>query len=246
MSLLVAVFNQKSDWSGKTITYEDAQHQFILQDRGPIAAQALVSYDAQGQLDWADEGLRQWTRRAARAVARPVTAEPPSPPGEPDAATFCPECGAPGDEAARLSPAPGTPLNAKALTPPLDAPSPSSSQPPASVRPRNKLSHTMAGAVKAESVDSGPTPASQDATADATGSRPTSASQAALAEAGFVCALFGLGVPLLGVVGLMLSMAARRQAQRLGVAKGLPTAGIVIGVISTVVGLLLLLVALVG
>jgi hypothetical protein len=104
----------------------------------------------------------------------------------------------------------------------------------------------MAGAVKAESVDSGPTPASQDATADATGSRPTSASQAALAEAGFVCALFGLGVPLLGVVGLMLSMAARRQAQRLGVAKGLPTAGIVIGVISTVVGLLLLLVALVG
>lgn len=248
MSLLVAVFNEKSDWPGKTITYEDAHHRFILQNRGAIDAQALLGYDAQGQLDWTDEGLREWTQRAAQAAATaaPVAAEPPSPSGEPDAETFCPECGARGDEAARLSPAPDTPPSAKALTPPRDAPPPSSSQPPLSTRPTNKLSHTMAGAVKAESLDSGPTPASRDATAGATGSRPTSASQAALAEAGFVCALFGLGVPLLGVLGLMLSIAARRQAQRLGMAKGLPTAGVVIGVISTVVGLLLLVVALVG
>ena len=61
-----------------------------------------------------------------------------------------------------------------------------------------------------------------------------------------MCSLFGLGVPLLGVLGLILSIAARRQAQRLGMAKGLSTAGIVLGVISTVVGLLLVLVALVG
>ena len=259
MSLLVAVFNEKSDWPGKAITYEDAQHQFILQDRGAIAAQALVGYDAQGQLEWADEGLRQWTQRAAQAAAAEaaaaqaaaVAAEPLPLPGEPDAATSCAECGAPGSEAARLSPAPGTPPSAKALTPPRGAPSPSSSQPPVSARLTDKLSHTMAGAVKAESLDSGPTPASRDTTADTKGSRPTrprptSASQAALAEAGFVCSLFGLGVPLLGVLGLMLSMAARRQAQRLGMAKGLPTAGIVIGVIGTVVGLLLLVVALVG
>ena len=93
MSLLVAVFNEKSDWSGKSITYEDAQHQFILQDRGPIAAQALVGYDAQGQLDWAEESLREWTRRAAQAAA--VTPQPPSPPGEPAAATFCPAWGRP-------------------------------------------------------------------------------------------------------------------------------------------------------
>jgi hypothetical protein len=48
------------------------------------------------------------------------------------------------------------------------------------------------------------------------------------------------------VLGLILSIAARRQAQRLGMARGLSTAGIVIGVISSVVGLLLVLVALVG
>jgi hypothetical protein len=90
-------------------------------------------------------------------------------------------------------------------------------------------------------------PTSEDATPDPAGSRPTSASRlAALAEAGFICSLFGLGVPMLGVLGLILSLAARRQAQRLGMAKGLSTAGIVLGVISTVVGLLLILVALVG
>ena len=248
MSLLVAVFNQRSEWSGKTIIYEDARHLFILQDRGPISAQALLGYDAQGQLDWTDESLREWTQRAARttAVAPPVTAEPSSRSGETDAATLCRECGAPGDEVARLSPGHGTPTSAEVLTPPLDAPSPSSSEPPVSVQPRKKVSHTMAGTVKAASAEPGPMPASEDPMPDPAESRPTAASHPALAEAGFICSLFGLGVPLLGVLGLILSIAARRQAQRLGMAKGLSTAGIVIGVISTVVGLLLLLVALVG
>ena len=248
MSLLVALFNEKSDWSGKTITYEDARHEFVVQDRGPVSAQALLGYDAQGQLDWADEGLREWTQRAAQAAAvtAPVTVEPPSPSGEAAAAAPGRTAGVPGDEAARLSPAQGTPTGAEVLTPPLDAPSPSSSEPPVSVQPRKKVSHTAAGAVKAASVDRGPMPASEDSMPDPAGSRPTTASHPALAEAGFICSLFGLGVPLLGVLGLILSLAARRQAQRLGMAKGLPTAGIVLGVISTVVGLLLVLVALAG
>ena len=89
-------------------------------------------------------------------------------------------------------------------------------------------------------------PTSQDATPDPAGSRPTTASHTDLAEAGFICSLFGLGVPLLGVLGLILSLAARRQAERLGMTNGLSTAGIVLGIISTVVGILLLLVALVG
>jgi hypothetical protein len=214
MSLLVAVFNQRSDWSGKTVTYEDARHQFILEDRGAIGAQALLGYDAQGQLDWAEESLREWTQRAALAAA-PVTPRPPSPSAE-AAAARCRTSGAPGDEAARLSPA------------------------------KKKVSHTMAGAVKAASVGPGSTPASDDAMPDRPESRPTTASHPALAEAGFVCSLFGLGIPLVGVLGFILSIAARRQAQRLGMAKGLSTAGIVIGVIGTVVGLLLVLVALVG
>ena len=248
MSLLVAVFNQKSEWSGKTITYADARHQFILQDRGPISAQALLGYDAQGQLDWADEGLREWTQRAAQAAA-PLTAEPSSPSGEAAAAAPCRTGGAPGGEAARLSPAPATPTDAKVLRPPLDAHSPSSpspSQPPVSAQPRKGTSHTMAGVAKAAPVDPGAMPTSEDATPDPAGSRPTTASHPALAEAGFICSLFGLGVPLLGVLGLILSLAARRQAERLGMTNGLSTAGIVLGIISTVVGILLLLVALVG
>ena len=244
MSLLVAVFNEKSDLSGKTVTYEDVRHQFIVEGRGPIGAQALLGYDARGQLDWAEESLREWTQRAALAVA-PVTPQPPSPSAE-AAAARCRTSGAPGDEAARFSPAHGTPTSAEVLTPPLDAPAPSSSELPVSVQPVKKVSHTMAGAAKAASVGPSPMPASDDAMPDPVGSRPTTASRPALAEAGFVCSLFGLGVPLLGVLGLILSIAARRQAQRLGLSKGLPTAGIALGVISTVVGLLLLLVALVG
>jgi hypothetical protein len=244
MSLLVAVFNEKSDWPGKTITYEDARHQFIVEGRGPIGAQALLGYDAQDQLDWAEESLRKWTQRAARAAT--ATPQPPSPSAEAAAAALSRTRGAPGDEAARLSPAHGTPTSAEVLTPPLDAPSPSSSELPVSVQPRKKVSHIMAGAAKAASVGRSPMPASDDAMPDPAGSRPTTASQRALAEAGFVCSLFGLGVPLLGALGLILSIAARRQAQRLGMAKGLSTAGIVIGVVSTVVGLLLVLVAFVG
>ena len=244
MSLLVAVFNEKSDWSGKSITYEDARHQFILEDRGPIGAQALLGYDAQGQLDWAEESLREWTQRAAQAAA--VTPQPPSPSAEAAAAALCRTRGAPGDEAARLSPAHGTPTCAEVLTPPLDASSPSSSEPPVSVQPGKKVRHTMAGAAKAASVGTSSMLASDDAMPDPVGSRPTTASHPALAEAGFMCSLFGLGVPLLGVLGLILSIAARRQAQQLGMAKGLPTAGIALGAISTVVGLLLVFVVLVG
>jgi DNA polymerase-3 subunit epsilon len=62
MSLLIAVFNQTTGWSGRTITYEEAQRQFTLQDHGPITAQDVLGYDVQGQLDWAREELREWVR----------------------------------------------------------------------------------------------------------------------------------------------------------------------------------------
>jgi hypothetical protein len=243
MGLLVAVFNGKSDWSGKTVTYEDARHQFIVEDRGPIDAQALLGYDAQGQLDWAEKSLREWTQRAARA---PVTHQRPLPPTETAAAALSSTPGAPCNAAARLSPAHGTPTSAEVLTPPLDAPSASLPEPPVGVRPGQKADLRIVGAAKARSVGRDPMPPPDDASADPAGPRLTTASQPARAEAGFVCSLFGLGIPFLGVFGLILSIAARREAQRLDLAKGLATAGIVLGVISTVVGLLLVLVALVG
>ena len=65
------------------------------------------------------------------------------------------------------------------------------------------------------------------------------ASNPGVGVAGFICSLVGLVVPLLGLLGLILSIAGRRQAKRFGMATGLSTAGIVIGVISTVFGLLL-------
>jgi len=240
MSLLVAVFNEKSDWSGKTITYEDARHLFIAQDRGPITAQALLAYDAQGQLDWADEGLRRWTQKAALAAG------PPFPTGQAAAAPLCGKCGAPLDKASQRCPVCGTRTSAGTLTPPIDAGTSSPSQALAGAQPMQKGSRAVQGAAMAESLDPGPVPTHEYSVPDAAGTRPASASDPGIGVAGFICSLVGLGVPLLGVLGLMLSIAGRRQAQRLGMAKRLSTAGIVIGVISTVLGLLLLVVALLG
>ncbi|MGO8683097.1 MAG: hypothetical protein ACLQUT_00730 [Thermoleophilia bacterium] len=75
MSMLVAVFNQTTGWSGKTITYEEVQRQFILQDHGPITAQNVLDYDAQGQVEWAREGLCEWARDFAgwERTSRPET-----------------------------------------------------------------------------------------------------------------------------------------------------------------------------
>ncbi len=247
MGLLVAVFNEKSDWPGKTVTYEDARHQFLVEGRGPVDAGALLGYDAQGQLDWAEKSLREWTHRAARTPAAP---QRPSPSAE---ATAAPETtaapgstsAAPGDEAAQASAAHGAPPSAEALTPRLDVPSPSPPEPPVGARPRQKTDLTLVGATKPASAGPNPLPAPDEAVEPAKPGR-ASPSHPALAEAGFVCALFGFGVPFLGVLGLVLSIAARRQAQRLGLAKGLATAGIALGAISSVVGLLLVLMVLVG
>ena len=74
-STLVATFNQTTGWSGRTITYEEGQRQFILQDHGPITAEDVLSYDAQGQLEWAHEGLREGVRAFAdwQRTPRPGT-----------------------------------------------------------------------------------------------------------------------------------------------------------------------------
>ena len=218
MSLLVAVFNQKSEWPGKTITYGDARHEFILQDCGPISAQALLGYDTQGQLDWTDEGLREWTQRAAQAAA-PVTVEPPSPSAEAAAAALYRMGGAPGDEAARLSPAPGTPTDAEVLRPPLDAHSPSSPEPPVSVQPRKKVSHTAAGAVKAASVGPAPMPASEEAMPDAAGS---TASHPALAEAGSSARCSASVSPSSVCLGSSFSLAAPAAGPATGHGQGAP------------------------
>gem|GEM_PF-407783 len=55
---LIATFNPTTGWSGKRITYEHGR--FTLEGHGPISAADVLSYDRQGYLSWAHEGLRQW------------------------------------------------------------------------------------------------------------------------------------------------------------------------------------------
>jgi len=55
---LIATFNATTGWSGRTITYEHCR--FTLEGHGPISAADVLSYDRQGHLSWAHEGLRQW------------------------------------------------------------------------------------------------------------------------------------------------------------------------------------------
>jgi hypothetical protein len=199
MSLLVGIFNQRSEWSGKTLTYEDAQRQFILQGHGPIRVQDLLDYDRQGQLDWADEGLREWTQKAARAAAAEAAADEPV-----------------------------------------------ATQVAAAAAPSREVNRGVLAAMPAASLDPAPAAADENPRPVAAGPQPRRAANPVIGVAGFICSLLGFIVPLLGVAGLMLSIAGRRQAQRNGLAKGLSTAGIVIGVFSTLFGLLVLLVVLAG
>lgn len=57
--MLIATFGPTTGWVGKTITYDDQQ--FVLEGHGPIAAQAVLDYDQQGHLEWAYDGLKEWT-----------------------------------------------------------------------------------------------------------------------------------------------------------------------------------------
>ena len=63
--MLVAVFNQTTSWSTRTIVYDEVQRRFILQDHGPIPAQKVLDHDAQGQLDWTGANLREWVQAFA-------------------------------------------------------------------------------------------------------------------------------------------------------------------------------------
>ncbi len=64
--------------------------------------------------------------------------------------------------------------------------------------------------------------------------------------AGFVLVIVGLFVPLVGLVGLILSIFGYTQAKREGLSTGLSLAGIIIGAIATVIGLIILLVFIGG
>jgi hypothetical protein len=59
--------------------------------------------------------------------------------------------------------------------------------------------------------------------------------------AGFILVIVGLIVPFVGLVGFIMSIFGYRQAKREGLSTGLSLAGIIIGAIATILGILILL-----
>jgi hypothetical protein len=57
--VVIATFNSTTGWADKTITYDNGV--FTLEGQGPITARDVISYDDAGQIEWAYEGLRDWT-----------------------------------------------------------------------------------------------------------------------------------------------------------------------------------------
>ena len=80
--MLVATFGTTTGWAGKTITFDNGQ--YVLEGHGPITAQAVLEYDRQGHLTWANDGLREMVQLtasgqpAAPPTSTPLTAQPVS------------------------------------------------------------------------------------------------------------------------------------------------------------------------
>lgn len=107
----IATFGPGTAWIGKAISYDNGQ--FVLEEIGPIAAQAVVDYDRQVHLVWAYDGLREW---AYQTAGQPL----PAPAAE--AAPAIPPAGAAPAEASRhVAPSvtpPAGPAVAQPVTPP--------------------------------------------------------------------------------------------------------------------------------
>jgi hypothetical protein len=69
--MLVATFNDRTGWRGKTITFDDEQ--FVLEGHGPVSPKNIMKYDAKGQLEWAGDEMRAWVGSQASATTKPRT-----------------------------------------------------------------------------------------------------------------------------------------------------------------------------
>ena len=71
--MVVARFTAATGWAGKPIDYDNGQ--FALEGHGPVTAQDVLNYDAQGQLAWEYDGLREWVGQVAAGAPRGVPAQ---------------------------------------------------------------------------------------------------------------------------------------------------------------------------
>ena len=75
--MLIATFNSATGWAGKTITYDNGV--FTLEGHGVISAADVLTYDRQGQITWADAGLREWVQQmSSGGVAVPLSSMQPA------------------------------------------------------------------------------------------------------------------------------------------------------------------------
>jgi hypothetical protein len=85
--MIVARFTAATGWAGKQIGYDNGQ--FSLEGHGPVTAQDVLNYDAQGQLAWEYDGLREWVGQVAGVPgAAPAQYAPGAAPTQYAAATL--------------------------------------------------------------------------------------------------------------------------------------------------------------
>lgn len=68
--MVIATFNSATGWAGKTIDYDNGV--FTLEDHGPITARDVLSYDEAGHIEWAYDGLKDWTCQICQSPAESV------------------------------------------------------------------------------------------------------------------------------------------------------------------------------
>ncbi len=54
----IATFGSSTGWQGKRIVYDNGE--LMVEGIGPVSAQGVLSYEEQGQIDWASPAMRAW------------------------------------------------------------------------------------------------------------------------------------------------------------------------------------------
>ncbi len=71
LTTLIATFGPTTGWVGRAVTYDDQG--FMIDGVGRVSAQDVLSYDAQGHLVWAHDGMRAWVAGMVRPVLSGAT-----------------------------------------------------------------------------------------------------------------------------------------------------------------------------
>jgi hypothetical protein len=62
----IATFGPTTGWHGKRIVYDAGS--IVIEGVGPVSAPGVLSYEAQGQIEWASPAMRDWIVGAAQST----------------------------------------------------------------------------------------------------------------------------------------------------------------------------------